>query len=201
MSETRIGRLIVASLHQAIADVLPQRLEFYENWLNAHGLREGTIGMAPLMAVISFLRTEGPVYPQVMARAGEYAADWSLATMSPLRRRLILMLPLWWRARAALGVSREVVRESYPASKAVTRIKKGVASVDLRGSIFCNVRETAAAPLCVYYASLVERVLKLFQVPATAVTSSCRASGGARCELTVELYGKPDETMRASEMS
>ena len=201
MSETRIGRLIVASLHQAIADVLPQRLEFYENWLNSHGLREGTIGMAPLLAVISFLRTEGPAYPQVMARAGEYASDWSLASMSPLRRRLILMLPLWWRARAALGVSRGVVRESYPSSKAVTRIKKGVATVDLRGSLFCNVRETAAAPLCGYYASVIERVLKLFQVPATAVTSSCRASGGDRCELTVELYGKPDETMRASELS
>ncbi|HUF25222.1 MAG TPA: hypothetical protein VMN81_13905 [Vicinamibacterales bacterium] len=201
MSETRIGRLIVASLHQAIADVLPQRLEFYENWLNSHGLREGTIGMAPLLAAISFLRTEGPVYPQVMARAGEYASDWSLASMSPLRRRLILMLPLWWRARAALGVSREVVRASYVGSRAVTRIRKGVATVDLRGSLFCNVRETAAAPLCGYYAAIIERVLKLFQVPATAVTSSCRASGGARCELTVELYGKPDETTRASELS
>lgn len=201
MSETRISRLIVASLHQAIADVLPQRLEFYENWLHSHGLREGTIGMAPLLAVISFLRTEGPVYLQVMARAGEYASDWSLASMSPLRRRLILMLPLWWRARAALGVSREVVRESYPGSKAVTRVRKGVATVDLRGSLFCNVRETAAAPLCGYYASVIERVLKLFQVPAAAVTSSCRASGGARCELTVELYGKPDETMRTSELS
>jgi bacteriochlorophyll 4-vinyl reductase len=201
MSETRISRLIVASLHQAIADVLPQRLDLYENWLNAHGLREGTIGMAPLLAVISFLRTEGRFYAPVMARAGEYAADWSLASMSPLRRRLMLMLPLWWRARAAMAVSREVVRQSYSGSKAVTRIRKGVATVDLRGSLFCNVRETAAAPLCGYYAAVIERVLKLFQVPATAVTSSCRASGGGRCELTVELYGRRDETIRASPLS
>lgn len=201
MSEARIGRVIVASLHQAIADVLPQRVEFYESWIHSHGLREGTIGMAPLLAVISFLRTEGRAYPQVVARAGEYTADWSLASMSPLRRRLIMTLPLWWRARAALAVSREVVRGSYSGSKAVTRIRKGVATVDLRGSLFCNVRETAAAPLCGYYAAVVERVLKLFQVPATALTSSCRASGGARCELAVELYGKPDETMRASELS
>ena len=27
---TRIGRVLVASLHQAIADVIPTRLEFYE---------------------------------------------------------------------------------------------------------------------------------------------------------------------------
>ena len=55
MSEPRIGRVLVASLHQAIADLLPTRLEFYENWLNVSGLREGTIGLAPLSAVLSFL--------------------------------------------------------------------------------------------------------------------------------------------------
>ena len=62
MSEPRIGRVLVASLHQAIADILPSRLEFYENWLNAHGLREGTIGLGPLSAVLSFLRSEGEAY-------------------------------------------------------------------------------------------------------------------------------------------
>jgi bacteriochlorophyll 4-vinyl reductase len=201
MSEARIGRVIVASLHQAIADVLPQRLEFYESWINSNGLREGTIGMAPLLAVISFLRTEGRAYPQVMARAGEYAADWSLASMSPLRRRLILMLPLWFRARAALSVSRALVRDAYSGSRAVTRVKRSVATVDVRGSLFCNVRETAAAPLCGYYAALVERVLKLLQVPAAAAASGCRAAGGARCELTVELYGRAHETARASGLS
>jgi hypothetical protein len=39
MTESRIGRVLVASLHQAIADLLPTRLEFYENWLNVAGLR------------------------------------------------------------------------------------------------------------------------------------------------------------------
>ena len=62
MNEPRIGRVLVASLHQAIADVLPSRLEFYENWLSVSGLREGTIGLAPLFAVLSFLRTEGAAY-------------------------------------------------------------------------------------------------------------------------------------------
>ena len=54
--------MLVASLHQAIADILPTRLAFYENWLNADGLREGTIGLAPLYAVLSFLRQEGDAY-------------------------------------------------------------------------------------------------------------------------------------------
>ena len=77
MSEPRIGRVLVASLHQAIAEVLPSRLDFYENWLNVTGLREGTIGLAPLSAVLSFLRTEGDAYDRVTARAGELeSTDW-----------------------------------------------------------------------------------------------------------------------------
>ena len=68
MSEAGIGRVLVASLHQAIADILPTRLSFYENWLNAEGLREGTIGLAPLYAVLSFLRQEGDAYTLVTTR-------------------------------------------------------------------------------------------------------------------------------------
>ena len=69
MSEPRIGRVLVASLHQAIGDLLPNRLEFYENWLNVSGLRQGTIGLAPLFAVLSFLRTEGEAYNLITSRA------------------------------------------------------------------------------------------------------------------------------------
>src|SRR5918994_7974118 len=93
MSEPRIGRVLVASLHQAIADVIPTRLEFYENWLNSSGLREGTIGLAPLSAVLSFLRTEGEAYNQITDRAGEYAADWTVSSMPALERRGVPGLP------------------------------------------------------------------------------------------------------------
>src|SRR4051794_38207775 len=93
MSESRIGRVLVASLHQAIADLLPTRLEFYENWLNVAGLREGTIGLAPLTAVLSFLRTEGHAYNLITSRAGEYAAAWTFENVSPMERRGIRALP------------------------------------------------------------------------------------------------------------
>ena len=102
MSEPRIGRVLVASLHQAIADVLPSRLEFYENWLSNAGLREGTIGLAPLSAVLSFLRTEGEAYGPITARAGEYAADWTVNSLSAIERRVIRALPPALRVRAAL---------------------------------------------------------------------------------------------------
>src|SRR4029078_3545354 len=76
MSEPRIGRVLVASLPQSIADLLPARLEFYENSLTGAGLRDGSIGLARLSAVLSFLRSEGEAYNPITARAGEYAAAW-----------------------------------------------------------------------------------------------------------------------------
>src|SRR5436190_12814194 len=110
MSEARIGRVLVASLHQAIADLLPTRLEFYENWLNVAGLREGTIGLAPLTAVLSFLRAEGEAYHLITARAGEYAAAWTFDNVSTLERKIVLALPAGLRARAALWTVRRLVR-------------------------------------------------------------------------------------------
>jgi len=52
MVDAGIGRLLISSLHQGIADVSPTRLEFYENWLSPSGMRDGRIGLAPLGAVL-----------------------------------------------------------------------------------------------------------------------------------------------------
>jgi hypothetical protein len=192
MSEPRIGRVLVASLHQAIADLLPTRLEFYENWINISGLREGTIGLAPLSAVLSFLRTEGPAYALVTARAGEYAGDWTVNTLTPLERRIIRRLPASLRARAALRVARMLVRSTYPGSRAIVRLKGGKASVDLRGSLFCEVREASDLPLCGFYASAIGRVMQLCDVRAETAVTECRAGGVRKgCLLSVVVNPGP----------
>jgi hypothetical protein len=192
MSEPRIGRVLVASLHQAIADMLPTRLEFYENWINVTGLREGTIGLAPLSAVLSFLRTEGDAYRSITTRAGEYAGDWTVNTLTPLERRIIRGLPASLRARAALRVSRMLVRSTYPGSRAIVRLKGTTASIDLRGSLFCEVRETSILPLCGFYAAAIGRVMQLFDIRADTSVTECRA-GGARkgCLLSVVVNPGP----------
>jgi hypothetical protein len=199
MSEPRIGRVLVASLHQAIADLLPTRLEFYENWINVNGLREGTIGLAPLSAVLSFLRTEGDAYSLITARAGEYAGDWTVNTLSPFERRVIKRLPASLRARAALRVARMLVRTTYPGSRAIVRVRKGTASIDLRGSLFCEVRETSILPLCGFYASAIRRVMELFDLRADASVTECRA-GGARkgCLLSVVVNTGPTSVDEAA---
>ena len=190
MSEPRIGRMLVASLHQAIADLLPMRLEFYENWLNAEGLREGTIGLAPFSAVLSFLRSEGDAYNLITARAGEYAADWTVSSQSAFERRLARVLPAPLRTRIALRTAGGLVRATYPGSRAIVRLRRGAASIDLRGSLFCEVREASALPLCGFYAAAIARVLQHHALRAHAEVHECRAAGGRKgCLLLVVVNG------------
>ena len=127
MREAGIGRVLVASLHQGIADILPTRLGFYENWLNAEGLRDGTIGLAPLYAVLSFLRQEGDAYQLITTRAGEYAAEWTVQSMPPVQRAIIRAAPMWLRSRLLLRLARQLVRSSYRGSRAIARLRSGTA--------------------------------------------------------------------------
>jgi hypothetical protein len=199
MSEPRIGRVLVASLHQAIADVLPDRLEFYENWLSAAGLREGRIGLGPLFAVLSFLRTEGDAYNLITARAGEYAADWTVSNIPVLRRRVVRALPAPLRVRFALRTAGSLIRATYPGSRVIVRRQRGIVSIDLRGSLFCEVREATVLPLCGFYAAAIARVLDQFGLRADARVNECRASGGRNgCLLQVVLNpARADESAAA----
>src|SRR3977135_11786 len=124
MSDAGVGRVLVASLHQGIADILPSRLNFYENWLNAEGLRQGTIGLAPLLAVLSFLRQEGDAYEIITTRAGEYAAEWTVESMPPFQRSMMKTTPEWLRRRLVLRLARDVVRKSYKGSRAIFRLRR-----------------------------------------------------------------------------
>src|SRR5437867_11365326 len=133
MREAGIGRVLVASLHQGIADILPNRLAFYENWLNAEGLRDGTIDLAPLYAVLSFLRQEGDVYQMITARAGEYAAEWTVASMRPRRRAMLKAAPAWLRGRILLRMARRLVPSTDVGSRAIAGLRRGAACIRDRG--------------------------------------------------------------------
>jgi hypothetical protein len=187
MPDAGVGRVLVASLHQGIADVLPSRLTFYENWLSAEGLREGTIGLAPLYAVLSFLRQEGAAYDLITTRAGEYAAEWTVESMPPLQRSALKALPEWIRGRLILRLARQVVRSVYQGSRSIARLRNGQAKVEVRASIFCSVREPVPKPLCGFYVAVFTRLLLLFDMPAQAEVQSCRGTGGQTCSLLVSL--------------
>ena len=187
MREAGIGRVLVASLHQGIEDILPTRLGFYENWLNAEGLRDGTIGLGSLYAVLSFLRQEGGAYQMITTRAGEYAAEWTVQSMSPVRRSMIRAVPAWLRSRLLLRLGSGLARSSYRGSRVTSRVRHGTASVDIRASVFCAVREPAPHPLCDFYAAAFTRLLALFDLHARAKVVACRGTGNPTCVLQIAM--------------
>src|ERR1700694_3881277 len=187
MREAGIGRVLVASLHQGIADILPTRLGFYENWLNAEGLREGTIGLAPLFAVLSFLRQEGEAYQMITERAGEYAAEWTVLSMPSTQRALVKAAAMWLGRRLLLRLASRLVKSSYQGSRAVSKVRRGTASIHVRASIFCSVRAPVDHPLCGFYAAAFTRLLSLFGLSTHTEVVACRGTGNPSCVLKIAL--------------
>ena len=187
MRDAGIGRLLVASLHQGIADRLPDRLEFYENWLNPRGLRDGTIGLAPLHAVLSFLRTEGEGYEQVTTTAGEYAGAWAMSELPPLKRWALSSLPGPFRRRVAFGIARDLIARAYTGSRVKVKARQRGGTVEIRSSIFCGVREPVSHPLCHFYAAAVVRVLTEAGMTARSEIVTCQATGAGVCHVRIDM--------------
>ena len=185
MTEGGIGRLLVASLHQGVADLLPSRQEFYAAWLNPANLRAGSIGLAPLAAVLSFLRQEGLPYTLVTARAGEYAAEWTVGGLSDLERRLIQKAPPPLRRVLVGWVARSLVRRTYRPSRMQMRWRSGRGEAVIQGSIFCEVRDPVELPLCEFYASAIRRLMQLFGLHAEVVIEHCRGVKAGSCRMAV----------------
>jgi len=200
MTEAHLGRLLPACLHQAIADALPQRLEFYEEWLDPVGLRNGSIGLAPISAVIGFLRTEGDRYDAVVSRAGQLAAQWSIASRPPYQRRLGGSLPVALRWRFALRVAGQIARDVLSTSSVATKVRRGRATMRVQASIFCSVREKQAMPMCGFYRALALETLRAFHIAANARIDSCRAISGTTCEIALEMasQSRADEPAMAA---
>ena len=193
MDQGGVGRLLVASVHQGIADLLPSRVEFYESWFGPVSLREGSIGLAQMAAVLSFLRLEGAAYPLVTRRAGEYAAEWTFDSLPRLQRAALQAMPHGVRARLALRLARRLVRRTFRESHALVRLRRGVGTFEVTRSIFCSVREPAAQPLCGFYAAALGRLFSRCGINATAEHTLCRGSGHAVCSVAfvVSRVGEP----------
>jgi hypothetical protein len=189
MTDVRVGRLLIASLHQAIHDELPMRAEFYDHWLSSEDWRDGAVDLAALTAVLGFLRTEGDGYHRVVARGGRLAAEWTVASMSPGRRRLVSWLPGRLRARAALRTAVRVVRSLTSSREVRARVRQQRAEVRVTASVFCTVRERAAAPLCGFHLAAAVETFRQLGVAATGYIERCHAVDRNGCLLLVDVSG------------
>ena len=186
MIGVEIGRVLVASMHQAIADELPTRVDFYDHWLGGQRMRDGSVGLAPMTAVLGFLRAEGLPYHDLMTRAGRYAADWTVDSMSATKRRMLLAMPRWWRVRSVLGMAARTTRAGYEPTKVTVRVRRSRATFEVRNSLFCRVREAQAAPLCDFHAALIVQLLNRFNLPSTVQIQHCTGTEGALCLVTID---------------
>ena len=187
MKRGGVGRMLVASLHQGISDLMPTRLDFYENWLNPKGMRDGKIGLAPLAAVLSFLRQEGEPYTLVTSRAGQYAAQWTYDNLRPFERSFIRALPVMLRARMAMQLAKTVVERSYSGSRATAKLRRGQGTLTLRSSIFCTVREPFDWPLCVFYSAALSHLFALVGVAGDVRVDACQGVGDTSCVIAVNV--------------
>jgi hypothetical protein len=187
MVDAGIGRLLISSLHQGIADVSPNRLEFYEEWLSPKGMRDGRIGLAPLGAVLSFVhREEAPANDEIVARAGRYAADWTYTDLLALRRWWIHQLPTTLRARAALGLGRRLVLATVRQSRVKTRLNGMDGEVGIQSALFDQLRDPASIPMRAFYAAAVSRLLTHCAVNADVEVNS---NGAGAWSLVVKVRG------------
>jgi len=189
MSDARIDRLLAAALHQAINDVTPPRLEFYETYLRPRGWREDAVNLAPVAAVVSFLRHEPPgTYDAVMTRAAEYAARW-IVQAQPWHRRLRRRFsPRWMRLKAVARLGRAHLERGYRGTQVQVSARRTLLVVDIRGSIFCSPRDRASAPHCRYQQAVFEQLLIWHGLPvASSRIESCRAHGGDTCRVRIDL--------------
>lgn len=187
MIGVEIGRVLVASMHQAIADEIPTRVDFYDHWLGGQRMRDGSVGLAPMTAVLGFLRAEGQPYHDVMTRAGKYAADWTVDSMSAMERRMILALPRWFRVRRVLRMAAATTRAGYEPTKVKFRVRRNAATFEIKQSLFCRVREPQDAPLCDFHAALIVKLLDRFNLPSTVKIDQCTGTQGALCAVAIEV--------------
>ncbi len=188
MSEARIDRLLGAALHQAIADLLPMRLEFYESYLRPRGWREDAVNLAPVTAVLSFLRhEEAGTYDAVMVAAARYASDWWMARQPWHVRAGGRLLPLPLRLRQAGRLARQHFEHAYRGTTVKVRVRRRRLELEIRGSIFCNNREHASGPHCRYYLAFVEALLAGEALPLEGTIPACRAVGGEGCVVRIDI--------------
>ena len=186
MSEPKIGRVLVASLHQAIHDLMPTRREFYEDWLSARRIREGELGRARVAAVISFLREEGEGYSAVVDRAGRYAVDWTVGNLPTVERLMLRRLPRSLRVRGILRAAARLIRNLHELAHLDFTVGRGAGVVRMDGSLFCDVREPVGRPLCGFYGGLIERYFEFFDLSCEVQISRCRGTGEPSCELLLD---------------
>lgn len=184
--ELKISRAVGAALHQAISEILPSRLEFYEEWLTLDRIRERPLSRAKVGAVLSFLRQEPNHYNEVVERAGHHTAEWALEVLPAWRGRLICQMPRPFRVWVGLRRGAHLIRALQSDGRLRWTRRRGCVVASIRGSLFCQVRVPSSMPLCRFFAVVLKRCLESLEVPCRVEATRCLGIGDEVCEFIIE---------------
>jgi hypothetical protein len=82
-------------------------------------------------------------------------------------------------------IARGLVRQTYRSSRMDLRWRSGRGEAVIQGSIFCEVRDPVARPLCEFYASAIRRLMQMFNLQAEVVIEHCRGVEAGPCRMAV----------------
>lgn len=187
LNDEAVGRVLLASLHQAIGEVLPARLEFYEQWLQPPDHPDESLRIAPFEAMLNALQHEDDS-ENVIARAGQYAAIRSYERLGALRRACLRILPRRIRARKAVGLVVEILPTFVPEARIDVTRRGSTTFIGIDGSPFCTPTGRTSRPSCHFYSNVVITFVQLFKLSPSVRVSRCRVSGTPGCLLTVLPY-------------
>jgi predicted hydrocarbon binding protein len=91
------------------------------------------------------------------------------------------------RKRMVVDIAQWMARNTYGDTNVTVTWRQWSGVVDLKSSLFCEVREHVEAPLCEFYASALRRLMSLSNLDADVVTEQCRGTGAPRCAMSVTL--------------
>ena len=100
-----VERKFVASLHKALEEVAPERLEVFEKWFDPAD-RRPQFHIAPVIGAVGYLRRTPALYHQVMEKAGLYASQWSFSDLPQFERKLSRFRLPFGRDRVVNGEER-----------------------------------------------------------------------------------------------
>jgi predicted hydrocarbon binding protein len=95
------------------------------------------------------------------------------------------------RKRMVVGVAQWMAQSTYGDTNVRVQWQQWRGSVDLKSSLFCEVRDHVKSPLCEFYASALRRLMSTFKLDADVVMDECRATGATRCAMSVTVRPAP----------
>jgi hypothetical protein len=191
--DATVGRVLLASLHQAIAEVLPARLDVYEHWLSS-APDESAIAVESFAAMLACLHQEGEASDLIVTSAGRHAAVRSFHQMPAMRRAWLRALPRRLRAGKVVRLAARMLPALHPDTRIDMTRRGGTVFFNIDGSPFCAPDRSGAHPSCGFYAEALATYLQLFDLRAAVRVSRCRASGSRSCLLMV----LPDQARAAA---